>query len=373
MTRMYLLDSHVILWLLTDDARLKAPLRATLVQAAPQVFVSAASIWELSIKHALGKLPIPDDLVQATLASGLTPLPITLAHALAAGALPPHHRDPFDRMLIAQTQAGGPTLVTHDARMRPYDVKVLWAKERSVPMPDGLTRRILDRWVARSPHGGGCTLPGCGCAPRRGMYLFQTCHPARGFRLHALASGTLLVQCGGCPAVAAQIRGWEQAQARLDAIERAHQASEQWRQGVERAVVGVEPQPQDELETLWFSNPREAARRLTEQVTSQAEARYNARESSNAFWGTFEGEYPELAPQRKLVQYLLATEPGLGQLPNSPDGRAQLAKAAREWSLSVMQGARASGTVPPRQPVPPVETGTRRRSAPAPRQEPPQP
>jgi hypothetical protein len=103
------------------------------------------------------------------------------------------------------------------------------------------------------------------------------------------------------------------------------------------------------------------------------ESRYQARESMQAFWGTFEGEYPELVPQRKLVQYLLATEPGLGTLPNSPDGRAQLAKAAREWSLSAMQGARQSGTVPARQSVPPVETGTRRRSAPAPRQEPAQP
>jgi PIN domain nuclease of toxin-antitoxin system len=124
---MHLLDSHILLWMLTDDERLKAPIRATLVQAAPQVFVSAASVWELSIKHALGKLPMPDDLVQATLASGLQPLPITLAHALAAGALPPHHRDPFDRMLVAQAQLEGLTLVTHDARIRPYDVSVLWA------------------------------------------------------------------------------------------------------------------------------------------------------------------------------------------------------------------------------------------------------
>jgi hypothetical protein len=176
------------------------------------------------------------------------------------------------------------------------------------------------------------------------------------------------------PAVAVQVRQWEQAQARLDAIERAHQASEQWRQGVERAVSGEQPPPQDELETLWFSNPREAARRLQEQVTQQVEARYQARESTQAFWGTFEGEYPELGPQRKLVQYLLATEPGLGQLPNSPEGRSQLAKAAREWGLSAMQGARQSGTAPVRQQVPPVETGTRRRSAaPAPRPEPAQP
>lgn len=172
------------------------------------------------------------------------------------------------------------------------------------------------------------------------------------------------------PGIAAHIRSMEQAYGRLEQIERSHQESQQWRQGIERAVMGEQAQPQDDLETLWFSNPREAARRLREQTVQEVRQEYQARESSNAFWGTFEGEYPELAPQRKLVQYLLATEPGLGTLPNSPDGRAQLAKAAREWSLSAMQGARQSGTAPARQQVPPVETGTRRRTAPVPRQEP---
>lgn len=172
------------------------------------------------------------------------------------------------------------------------------------------------------------------------------------------------------PGVAAHLRSMEQAYGRLEQIERHSQETAAWREGVQRAVLGEQPPAQDELEALWFSNPREAARRLEERVTSQVEARYNARESSHAFWGTFEGEYPELAPQRKLVQYLLATEPGLGTLPNSQEGRAQLAKAAREWALSTMQGARHSGTAPARQQVPPVETGTRRRSAPPPRQEP---
>jgi hypothetical protein len=78
-------------------------------------------------------------------------------------------------------------------------------ERRTNAMPDGLTQRLLDRWVAQSPSGGGCTLPGCGCTPPRGLYLFQTCHPGRGFRVHALASGTLLVQCGGCPAVLARL------------------------------------------------------------------------------------------------------------------------------------------------------------------------
>lgn len=172
------------------------------------------------------------------------------------------------------------------------------------------------------------------------------------------------------PGVAAYVKQMEQAYGRLEQIERSHQESQQWRQGIERAVLGEQPQAQDELETLWFSNPREAARRLREQTVQEVRQEYQARESMQQFWGTFEGEYPELAPQRKLVQYLLATEPELGRLPNSSEGRATLAKAAREWSLSAMQGARQNGTMPARQQVPPVETGTRRRSAPAPRQEP---
>jgi hypothetical protein len=175
------------------------------------------------------------------------------------------------------------------------------------------------------------------------------------------------------PGVAAYVKQMEQAYGRLEQIERHAQDQAAWREGVQRAVVGEQAPPQDELETLWFSNPREAARRLAEQVTSQVEARYQAREQEQAFWGTFEGEYPELSQRRKLVQYLLRTEPELGRLPNTPESRAQLAKAAREWELSDRQAARQSGTAPARQQVPPVETGTRRRSAPAPRQEPAQP
>lgn len=175
------------------------------------------------------------------------------------------------------------------------------------------------------------------------------------------------------PGVAAYVKQMEQAYGRLEQIERHAQDQAAWREGVQRAVVGEQPPPQDELETLWFSNPREAMRRIKQETLQEARQESQAREAYTTFWGTFEGEYPELAPQRKLVQYLAQTEPSLMGLPNTPENRAQLAKAAREWSLSAMQGARQSGTVPQRQQVPPVETGTRRRSAPAPRQEPPQP
>lgn len=124
---MLLLDTHIILWYMEDNPRLGTAIRETMEQAAPQVFVSLASVWEMSIKSALGKLRMPANLAQALAATGVQLLSITLAHALAAGALPPHHRDPFDRMLVAQAQRSRLTLVTHDARMRPYDVAVLWA------------------------------------------------------------------------------------------------------------------------------------------------------------------------------------------------------------------------------------------------------
>jgi len=174
------------------------------------------------------------------------------------------------------------------------------------------------------------------------------------------------------PAVAAQVRSWEQAQARLDAIERRHQESEQWRHGVERAVTGEQPQPQDEIEQLWFTNPSEAARRLQERTVQQVESRYEAQAREQRFWGTFDQEHPELAPQRTLVQYLLSTDQTLATLPNSPEGRAQLAQAARERVLGWMQGMRGAGQAPRGQQVPPVETGTRRRAPAAPRQAPPE-
>ncbi|HEY5866967.1 MAG TPA: type II toxin-antitoxin system VapC family toxin [Candidatus Tectomicrobia bacterium] len=123
---MLLLDSHVLLWYLDTGPDLSAQVR-TRIDTEPSVFVSVVSAWELRIKSALGKLTMPDDLAAQLTAARFDVLPITLAHALAAGALPRHHRDPFDRMLVAQAQLEGLTLVTHDVRMRPYSVPVLWA------------------------------------------------------------------------------------------------------------------------------------------------------------------------------------------------------------------------------------------------------
>ncbi|HEV7534671.1 MAG TPA: type II toxin-antitoxin system VapC family toxin, partial [Acidimicrobiia bacterium] len=89
------------------------------------VLVSAASIWEAGIKASLGKLDLPGPLGSAVLEEGFEPLPITLDHAERAGSLPPHHRDPFDRMLAAQALAEGLTLVTHDPAFTPYGLELL--------------------------------------------------------------------------------------------------------------------------------------------------------------------------------------------------------------------------------------------------------
>ena len=120
-----LLDSHAVVWFTTDDPKLPDRVRVAL-DTAESAAVSAASIWELEIKQALGRLHIDADLAERVIASGLTPLPITFEHAVAAARLPRHHADPFDRMLVAQARLDGLTLVTGNRHVRQYDVPVLW-------------------------------------------------------------------------------------------------------------------------------------------------------------------------------------------------------------------------------------------------------
>ncbi len=116
-----LLDTHVLLWWLADHPALSKQARH-LIANEPEVFASAASAWEIAIKRALGKLEAPEDLRAALDASGIRRLPIELEHAAIAGALPRHHDDPFDRMLVAQAQHEGLTLLTSDARISSYAV-----------------------------------------------------------------------------------------------------------------------------------------------------------------------------------------------------------------------------------------------------------
>lgn len=118
-----LLDTHVLLWAVLDDPRLTEAQRAAI--ATGDMYLSAASVWEIGIKRALGKLTIPDNLFLVATDAGCRPLPISWTHAEAAGALPQHHADPFDRMLIAQAQCEGLALASSDAKMAPYDVQVI--------------------------------------------------------------------------------------------------------------------------------------------------------------------------------------------------------------------------------------------------------
>ena len=123
-----LLDTHAFLWWLVDEPRLGEEARARIAEPANAVFVSAATGWEIGIKKALGKLQAPDDLDALVEAEGFTHLPITFFHGEQAGALPDHHRDPFDRMLVAQAQAEGLVLVTRDPQIRAYGIRTLDAE-----------------------------------------------------------------------------------------------------------------------------------------------------------------------------------------------------------------------------------------------------
>ncbi|WP_432570849.1 type II toxin-antitoxin system VapC family toxin [Kineococcus sp. SYSU DK005] len=120
-----LLDTHVLLWWLSDDERLPERMRAAVADGENEVFVSAASAWEMSIKAALGKLTAPDGLREEMERQGFTELPVTVDDGLTAGALPRHHDDPFDRMLIAQATRRGLQLLTVDRRFSDYDVRLL--------------------------------------------------------------------------------------------------------------------------------------------------------------------------------------------------------------------------------------------------------
>jgi len=119
-----LLDTHVLLWALADDPRLTLEDRAAITDGRAEVFVSAASAWEITIKRALGKLRAPDDLREQLAVARFEGLDVSIEHALAVGELPDHHRDPFDRILIAQARVEGLTIVTYDAQIKRYDVAV---------------------------------------------------------------------------------------------------------------------------------------------------------------------------------------------------------------------------------------------------------
>lgn len=122
-----LLDSHVALWWLDDHSSLGAECRG-LIEQADEAFFSVVTPWELGIKQALGKLAMPDGLVDALRSGGFIPLYISVDHAEHAPMLPRHHRDPFDRMLVAQAQLEALSLATADEIFGAYDVELIDAR-----------------------------------------------------------------------------------------------------------------------------------------------------------------------------------------------------------------------------------------------------
>ncbi len=122
-----LLSTHVFLWWRANDPLLQGVARSAIADA-DVVFVSAATAWEAGIKASLGRLDLPYTVESGVEVSGFEKLLISFSHAEAAAALPPHHGNPFDRMLVAQAAAEGLTLVTHDRRLEAYDVPILWTR-----------------------------------------------------------------------------------------------------------------------------------------------------------------------------------------------------------------------------------------------------
>lgn len=125
-----LLDTHAFLWWVLDDPHLSRRARVTIGDPRSDVFFSAASAWELAIKAALGRLQMPRPLGQLLpeqlVLNGFGVLPVTLAHALAVAALPRHHGDPFDRLLVAQAQIEGLSIVSGDRQLSRYGVERIW-------------------------------------------------------------------------------------------------------------------------------------------------------------------------------------------------------------------------------------------------------
>ena len=124
-----LLDTHALLWWWTDDPQLSAAARAAIASPVNTVLVSAASAWEIATTLRLGKLNLPEagarcnELVAA---DGFVPLPISIDHALRAGSYPAVHRDPFDRMLAAQSQLEGAALISRDPELTAFGCVLLW-------------------------------------------------------------------------------------------------------------------------------------------------------------------------------------------------------------------------------------------------------
>jgi PIN domain nuclease of toxin-antitoxin system len=125
-----LIDTHTFLWWVTDDPFLSMHAREILADGRNEVYLSAASVWEIVIKTAIGRLILPESPAQYISSrmslNRFRPLPIQISHAAHVYELPPHHNDPFDRMLIAQSRLESMPLVTRDEEIQRYDLETIW-------------------------------------------------------------------------------------------------------------------------------------------------------------------------------------------------------------------------------------------------------
>ena len=125
-----LLDTHALLWFLTNDSKLSVRARTAIEDSSNATRVSVVSLWETAIKFGLGKLKLPAPYAEIFPGqlelNGFTLLPITPAHCVTLLTLPLHHRDPFDRLLLAQAKIEGMSLVSDDGQLRPYNLPLLW-------------------------------------------------------------------------------------------------------------------------------------------------------------------------------------------------------------------------------------------------------
>jgi PIN domain nuclease of toxin-antitoxin system len=125
-----LLDTHVFLWWITDDGRISKHARAIIQDTKNELYLSAASAWEIAIKAALGRIRVHEDLnlfmTQQMNKNGIAALPINVNHALGVYTLPDLHRDPFDRLLVAQAKQEGMPIITADEWIKRYDVETIW-------------------------------------------------------------------------------------------------------------------------------------------------------------------------------------------------------------------------------------------------------
>lgn len=121
-----LIDTHAALWLLGESERLSPRADALLTDPGNEVLLSAVVVWEVAIKRSLGKLDAPDGFAKLLTDAGATPLPVSIDHARAVRTLPWHHRDPFDRLLVAQAKLEQASVVSADERLAAYGARVAW-------------------------------------------------------------------------------------------------------------------------------------------------------------------------------------------------------------------------------------------------------